>query len=1084
MENLPERRPGDLDLHVIAAVIMIAIAVFGAVAAYRVALAEQRTVNLERRLAMGQLLDIGYRQHQLGELLVRIGLTNLQAALEREAADLRTAAPAAAGTPGSASDWLPWHVAELTVRRNALLRFKATLSDMSVQQIAAGSARALREQGVYALVDPGPDAELTLKFPDLDRAIRKAHEVGPWLGFCVLLFVLGLVCLTLAELDLGPRWLWWALIGAGSLVALAATGIVLVKDPGAAWTIAALALLLALGVVVAARCGLFVRAPGRAGHPPHPHEPGPARVPFAELAGHEGHDNWSRTIVLLIALAVFVSAVLGWRYSESLKHSGSFGLLAQRTQAKLVNQRTWLGAVTTGGVFDEALRLLNARIRCATATQLAALAADGVIGSDPRIAEDQRQRCGELKKMEERRSGLLRTLDEKDLADSAPSPAQRLRALVMDREGGPEEILALADGFAEISVRWLHRAAMVLAVLTVLAIALYLFGQAYWMGDSTAGQWLIWSGVGLLVVSVGVGTYAWVKPVIAMDATGLPDHCREGSPNPAAVEAIVTYAARKYSEGIRAYDLAATSPSGSPERTELDRAAGRAFDCAIAVRPGFIHGFLAYERLIVRADSPQRDEGYTSLASKTKLPELRKLQLRELNELADAGMLRPITRLGDFAFYSTVLGLVENDRKALDEAHAVLGTITGQAPLWRRLYVQWAKPQLWTEEERSSAPGDWFNLGLSQLATGEPAELAAAERSYDRALEPEAGASAALLAAALTDLEILKAYCPNRYGAGDQCARIGIAIDRIRPRVAAGAGADALPVRSEVSVGGFDASVTPYSVTWHARIERFDPGRDRLTVAWFRDDTVGPTEVRDPAKWQVRRALPSLIEIYRPGGPQLPSADASSGLTAHSGSYLTATSSCLSPGRYVAELFVNGALVASVPAPIDGNEMRGYQSRELDLIWCIPRRWEPWSGDRQSHPWFADKPVRGFVVGESDFAGALATFYAPPGMSDARRRDYFLRRTLQILLRKGAGGPGVTPSAWTQEKEDGLVKLAISVDVLRSVGSCHSTAAVHRPVYRFLTNASDRNLMHVGVVDGRVPAKDICGILGSLSNYF
>ena len=62
MENLPERRPGDLDLHVIAAVIMIAIAVFGAVAAYRVALAEQRTVNLERRLAMGQLLDIGYRQ--------------------------------------------------------------------------------------------------------------------------------------------------------------------------------------------------------------------------------------------------------------------------------------------------------------------------------------------------------------------------------------------------------------------------------------------------------------------------------------------------------------------------------------------------------------------------------------------------------------------------------------------------------------------------------------------------------------------------------------------------------------------------------------------------------------------------------------------------------------------------------------------------------------------------------------------------------------------------------------------------------------------------------------------------------------
>jgi hypothetical protein len=41
-----------LDLHVVAALIMVAISVFGAVAAFRVALAEQRSVALERRLAL------------------------------------------------------------------------------------------------------------------------------------------------------------------------------------------------------------------------------------------------------------------------------------------------------------------------------------------------------------------------------------------------------------------------------------------------------------------------------------------------------------------------------------------------------------------------------------------------------------------------------------------------------------------------------------------------------------------------------------------------------------------------------------------------------------------------------------------------------------------------------------------------------------------------------------------------------------------------------------------------------------------------------------------------------------------------
>ena len=69
-----KQRLGRLDRHIAAALIMVVISVFGAIAAFEVALAEQTSVGLERRLSIGQVQNMGIRQNMYSEVMYRIGL--------------------------------------------------------------------------------------------------------------------------------------------------------------------------------------------------------------------------------------------------------------------------------------------------------------------------------------------------------------------------------------------------------------------------------------------------------------------------------------------------------------------------------------------------------------------------------------------------------------------------------------------------------------------------------------------------------------------------------------------------------------------------------------------------------------------------------------------------------------------------------------------------------------------------------------------------------------------------------------------------------------------------------------------------
>lgn len=1095
------RVPTDLDRHLVAAMIMVAISVFGAVAAYRVALAEQRSVALERRLALAQLQDISARQDFLAEVLVRIGLTNMETKLLAEAVELRKAYKAFADTDGGAAAWLEWHAAELVAYRNTVKRFIDRLRTLDrpnlnvEQELATRSAEQLREQGFLAVVsmEPAKDGvvEPILSFPLLEHAIEKSHKVGPALAFCVLLFVLGLVCLTIAELELAPASFWGWLVSAGTLIAISATFAMLVIDPSAWLAVLLLTVLVVVVAFLAIRSGVLLRSHHK-GHTPHPEAPEAGKISFAHFAGHSAHDTWSKSIVLLITAAVFTSAVFGWLYSVSLKHAGEYGLHAQEMRAELVNQRARLGAATMGGTFDLSIRFIVARMRCGAATQLGMLAEDGQVRIDKAEVEKERKsRCDELARMSKANERLVDTLDRNDLADSTQIPERRLQNDVFDRKDGPNQIFALSDGFAEVSAGWFSRAALLLAVLTVLAITLYLFGQAYTMGDTTAGRWLIGSGIALLCVSIGVGIYAWAQPVIVPPESELPQACKEGGDEHHAfdgdAEHLIEYAALQYATGVARQNRADTSVTGSKEQADADDEAAAALSCAILVRPVFIPAFQKYQRSIAQKTSPQRDESYSSLSSKTKLGDVHELRLRELKAFVKAGMLRPLKQLGSLAFNATVLALVDKRSDALADAQTVLHTITGQTSWQERLYVEWMRPELWTDEPPSTDPIDWLNLALSQMASGDDDQIAAAEVTYGKALKQEKGWSPKLLASVLTDLEILRTYCSNLYGGGQTCLHIENAIERVRPRLASGAGVDDLPKDSKATVFGFSASATAYSVEWQARIDGFDPKVDRLTVAWFRDDRPVGGEPADASKWQLRRALSDIFEIYYPGGGKLPS-PGESNVTKKTTMLPWKADWCLAPGRYVAELFLNGVHVASADAPVAPHNLEIYRSRELDITWCIPKTWQYWSGNKEMHPWFPDKPMRGFVDGEAStnppFGGAIMTFYAPPSMTEAQRQDYFLHRAIQVLLRKGQrNDKGELVSSWSLDVENRLARNAIPIGAM-TAADCRSDTGKGTPIYRITPNTTDKNIIHVAVVDGKQPGKVACTILKSLSTYF
>jgi hypothetical protein len=1071
------------DPHVIAALIMVAIAALAAVASSRMALAEQRAANLERRLASGQVLDLSYQQQLSANRVMLSSLVQLQGTLFQESKELSAASASSSSKDAGASAWLELHAAALTAEWNALESFRLSL--IGPGDLSELSAAYLRSQGFDAKAE-GHAGDRVVEFPQLQTTLEQAHERVPKLAVCIVLYVCGLVCLTVAELGLGSRGRWWILVGVGCLFGLCATAGVLAVDGAASGWIALAALLLGIWLWLAERRGLFPKSLA-AEHPPDPGAPQPAEIGLGEILQHGGHDRWSRRIVLLIATSVVMTSVFVLLYSECLKRSGSYSLEAQRQQVELANQRTALSTGTLQSGYMPFLATLQARIRCASASQFLTLAQDGLIALPITAMQSlQQQRCDTELGWRMKIDPVLAFMEKNRLYDGGQQPLQRLRERIFDRADGPSEREALADGLAEVSAGWLHRSAWLLAVLTILAMALYLFGQAYRMNDTTPGRALVNFGVLLLGTSLLIGGFAWwAEPVMISDAT-VSTVCN--APHLDS-EGLIAYAAHHYADGVAQYHAALSVAPRSRERHEAYAAAAAALRCATLARPSFIEAYKLYAAVLAQMNSSSveaADEGI--LPGRESIAELREVEHRQLQTLAAAGVPPSASVLASFAYASTLLALTDKHQSgALADALMAFDVVfPEQAPWWRKLSIRWQRPELWSEHVWPAGPNApenmdasladaRLNFGLAQLATGDPERLTAAERSYDQAVQ--SSRSPFVLGAGLTDLEILRAYCRTLHAEGNACDRIEEASKRIRARLALAARATDIPANSAAAVSDVNPGLTPYSATWQMRVKHFDPTKDRLAVVWFRDQRAQQGAAPNGSEWQIREAVPELTDRYGPR-PPLPVADADGFIR----NTRVSENACLGAGRYVADVFVNGRLVEAEEKPIElKHDMRLSRSKELGLQWCIPREWSysgsdpaQFDSDPTQFPWIADKPMRSYKATYSarPFRAAIMSFYAPRSMSEEQRRSYFLRRGLRMLLSDSI------PAAADQTR---LVENAV---LFQGPGEqdCPATPLNGNVIYRVI-DSIDGQTVHLALISGDIPVGLACSVLASVRLY-
>ena len=388
-----------------------------------------------------------------------------------------------------------------------------------------------------------------------------------------------------------------------------------------------------------------------------------------------------------------------------------------------------------------------------------------------RTEEEQRQdRIQNYTWLEDPRVGI----------DADPHFPERLRSLPLQyRDSNWYEPFALWDAHSQRSLVWHRQARVFLSILTVLAMAIYLFGQGHSMGHGRASLGLVFCGLVLLGISILLaGLTLGGKVQIAQTEDE---------------EAAVHYAAA----------MAKSSMANSPDEF---REVINELDQAVECRPDFPLARLALADVSRRPGLSQIVKDFLSFPTKVELEKIVKLKQNAVDKLKECGYAEPPALLKSLGFNSLLLAL---QTKSLPR---VQDSIT---------YLQQADPKGCGDPELA-AEIKW-NLGLARLAAGE-------RRQADTAALTAGGISLDLIVDAFTDLEILSTYYGSLHP-GEELK----AVIQDKEQLAA--------VWTEKSVSTEPAprvsasiEVSAQAVRWRGQLPEFDARQDRLFIVWYHQD--------------------------------------------------------------------------------------------------------------------------------------------------------------------------------------------------------------------------------------------------------
>jgi len=969
----------------VIALTMLLIASLGAAVAGWAAIKQQSADALEHRLTQAQMMELSDRLRLTDQSRSAKALAERLNRHLEEAKAFRALALQEAADNRAQAQLHELHAQEAMLLANVVRPFVEFLpniiapdNSLDERRIGLVAVGSLQQRGFEASWVEGASGVDTprIQFQEKER-IEGFDAQVLWLAAIVVALVASLLLLTFADMSgqrhvLGGLCYGLALIsGAGAIAAAVAVDQELMPIIGA--VTAGFVLLIGLAAVAG-----WLKAAQGSDDLLQPQGIDAQGFAGSQLQIQEAGRGFTRLLVASIALAALASSIIGFWYSASSMRGGDAAQDAYQHQLEVV-KRAGRSSTAALGTFEAIVDLHERRVRCQAARNQVQLARDGKIQLSAKVAAFNEQRqCGPLEDMAGApESKTLMELDQRfgPYADARFPLRLYQEATGTAPETSAEQALALWDGYGELMAYWNAKTTAFLASLTIAAIALYLFGQALAMAQLRVTRAMAASGILMMLAAVVWSAAVWLRPPPS-GASAAVAPC----PLPREAEKNISIWQPETWMRVAAHNYALGSHKLWAADSEADFASAiTSLECAVGARPNFAlaHHELAGAKSLIQ--SAHKGQFYYSLPTKDRLDEIERNTRMAVDIQRRLGMIPNSYALNAHAV--ALWGIGVRDGK-VDSIHSALAIVERAIALSETLEADRLKVS--ADQARnlypwlSVLPLLYLNQSLFLIATDRiDAARGAAQKGLALGVHRDWNLSGTMI----TATGLLDVNCERLHPA-DRCGPIRAALLAYKRALMLGSW-DPAPTAAPATHAVMAA--TSSNLMMAARIANFEPSKDRLDVVW---------SVLDP-QWRVRDALTAIMPNIAPAELRVVQ---DRGLTFQRGMLQnSAFRRCLSPGRYTAEIYVNGALANTATAERPGPVLAAARLDELNLAFCHPSTWRAWAAGDGMHG--ATEPVAGFVNERGKPAAFLFSYMlpSPVGTEAAELASYATDRALQYL---------------------------------------------------------------------------------------
>lgn len=624
------------------------------------------------------------------------------------------------------------------------------------------------------------------------------------------------------------------------------------------------------------------------------HKP-PERI---EIELEHVRDRFSQVVAVLIVLATLVGAVVEFLHERDNDRANQAGLQAQRLAVQAPGDLN--AAQQQAMVQFEGFALAEEERTSGGSAFQGRLTPPAHPG--PAAASDQ-QRLG----LDEVRWNTLAAMTQAGTAikpDNQYGPEADPRFpthYLVDSQVGPDRDEALQDAANEERNLWSAKATDYVAIITVIAVALYLLGLSLTLH---LGVRRVLAGVGLILVVAGS---VWAMTVQLRPV-----------PHPSE------RAAEEFARGRAALSLAYLQHDNSGYQD-----AYKHYSESIRLRPTFARAYLERSAADFLIGSPQhsdfvsvttRDSLVRTVADLEKARSLGLVSKRVLNNLAANYFLLGLKDARP-DYYRRAIGFLDQALK-LDPGDPLLHYNRGISLL---VDNRFAEARL--EYQRAVDLSIYERTGAERAGPASPSPKATPKPgSGPRQLSGDAYSEEQLVGGSVTPLELVAQTRPELAERVREIKEIvvgGIALQGRAP------GAARRPVT------GVHVDIFPATLQWVAAIPDLDPA-DVISVQWYQLDSA-------KRGWAIVPEVSGILPRCVQGVSFQCLARNSQGQYFVTSHYLELSSRCLTDGTYRVELYINGRLVGSqqqaTATTFSLDSLQAAYLSDLGLALCRPTGW-------------------------------------------------------------------------------------------------------------------------------------------------